>query len=90
MIEDFHCVNADDMNSALLANRMKQIKSSEKEMGDMCKEVEKYAEKKAIQAKTEGKIEEIKRLIKAGITTFAIIKESGLYTPEELDAISAP
>lgn len=98
LIEDFHCVNADDMNSALLANRMKQIKSSEKEMGDMCKEVEKYAEKyaekKASQAKTEGKIEgkieEIKRLINAGITTLAIIKESGLYTPEELDAISAP
>lgn len=86
------------MNSALLANRMKQIKSSEKEMGDMCKEVEKYAEKyaekKASQAKTEGKIEgkieEIKRLINAGITTLAIIKESGLYTPEELDAISTP
>ena len=98
LIEDFRCVNADDMNSTLLANRMKQIKSSEKEMDDMCKEVEKYAEKyaekKVIQAKTEGKmegkIEEIKRLIKAGITTLAVIKKSGLYTPEELDAISAP
>ena len=90
LIEDFRCVNADDMKSAVLAARMRQIKNSEEEMNGMCKEVEKYAEKKAIQAKTEGKIEEIKRLINAGITTLAIIKESGLYTPEELDAISAP
>lgn len=60
LIEDFRCANADNMKSAVLAARMRQIKNSEEEMNGMCKEVEKYAEKKAIEAKTEDVIEMLK------------------------------
>lgn len=37
-----------------------------------------------------GKIQEVKKLIKAGLTTLAAIKESGLYSNEEMQAIAAP
>lgn len=70
------------------ANRqaMDKIREEEPDMGDYFKELFKDdLEKK----RNEGKIEEVKRLIKAGITTLAVIKESGLYTPEEIAAISA-
>ena len=60
LIEDFRCANADNMKSAVLAARMRQIKNSEEEMNGMCKEVEKYAEKKAIEAKTDDVIEMLK------------------------------
>lgn len=63
-----------------------EIREEEPDMGDYFKELFKDdLEKK----RNEGKIEEVKRLIKAGITTLAVIKESGLYTPEEIAAISA-
>lgn len=65
---------------------MDKIREEEPDMGDYFKELFKDdLEKK----RNEGKIEEVKRLIKAGITTLAVIKESGLYTPEEIAAISA-
>lgn len=42
------------------------------------------------KSKAEGKIEEVKKLIKAGLTTLADIENSGLYTSDELKAIAAP
>ena len=42
-----------------------------------------------LQAKKEGKIETIKDQIKAGLLTLAAIKASGLYTEQEIAAISA-
>lgn len=71
------------------ANRksMDMIREEEPDMGNYFKELFKEdLEKKW----NEGKIDDVRNLIKAGITTLAIIKESGLYTPEELEAISAP
>lgn len=63
LIEDFHCANADDMNSKILADRMKQIKGSKEEMSNMCKEVEKFAEKKAREAAREATENEATRNI---------------------------
>lgn len=40
-------------------------------------------------SKEEGRIEEVKKLIKAGITNLATIKASGIYTPNEIAAIAA-
>ena len=42
------------------------------------------------KSKAEGKIEEVKKLIKEGLTTLADIENSGLYTSDELKAIAAP
>ncbi len=43
-----------------------------------------------IEGRSEGKIEAIKDQIKAGLLTLAAIKASGLYTEQEIAAISAP
>ena len=54
---------------------------------------EKKAEGEALgEAKGEakGKINTVKSMIKAGLTTFAAVKSSGLYTEQELAAIAAP
>lgn len=75
------------------ANRksMDMIREEEPDMGNYFKELFKEGlEKKWNDGRLEGKIDDVRNLIKAGITTLAIIKESGLYTPEELEAISAP
>ena len=42
------------------------------------------------EGKLEGKIEALKDQIKAGLLTLAAIKASGLYTEQEIAAISAP
>lgn len=51
LIDDFHCVNPDDMDSQLLADRMRQIKNSEEEMSNMCKAMEEYAAEKLAEEK---------------------------------------
>ncbi len=42
------------------------------------------------EGRNEGRIEAIKDQIKAGLLTLAAIKASGLYTEQEIAAISAP
>ena len=37
---DFHCKNADDMYSEILARRVRQLKESKEEVNDMCKEMD--------------------------------------------------
>ena len=40
LMHDFHCKNADDMYSEILARRVRQLKESEEEVDDMCKEMD--------------------------------------------------
>lgn len=63
LIEDFHCAEADDMNSKVLADRMEQIKNSEEEMNNMCKEVERYANKKIEEVTFKNRYESVKNLM---------------------------
>ena len=50
---------------------------------------EKKAEGEA-KGEAKGKINTVKNMIKAGLTTFAAVKSSGLYTEQELAAIAEP
>lgn len=50
---------------------------------------EKKAEGEAL-GEAKGKINTAKSMIKAGLTTLAAVKSSGLYTEQELAAIAAP
>lgn len=65
---------------------LQMVKEFEEKVNEMCNLGEGLVEK----SKAEGKIEEIKRLIKAEITTLDVIKQSGLYTADELKAIATP
>ena len=40
LMHDFHCKDADDMYSEILARRVRQLKESKKEVDDMCKEMD--------------------------------------------------
>ena len=40
LMHDFHCKNADDMYSEILARRVRQLKESKEEVDDMCKEMD--------------------------------------------------
>ena len=86
LIEDFRCSNANDMTSQILAARMKQIKNSEEEMTNMCKEVEKYAANKVAEAKMEEKIENVIGMIKEGLGIDLIARVSRL-TVDQVTAI---
>ena len=86
LIEDFRCSNANDMTSQILATRMKQIKNSEEEMTNMCKEVEKYAANKVAEAKMGEKIENVIGMIKEGLGIDLIARVSRL-TVDQVTAI---
>ncbi len=49
-----------------------------------------YGEEKKAEGEAKGRINNVKTMIKAGLTTFAAVKSSGLYTEQELAAIAAP
>ena len=40
LMHDFHCKDADDMYSEILARRVRQLKQSKEEVDDMCKEMD--------------------------------------------------
>ena len=40
LMHDFHCKDADDMYSEILARRVRQLKESKEEVDDMCKEMD--------------------------------------------------
>ena len=66
LMHDFHCKDADDMYSEILARRVRQLKQSKEEVDDMCKEMDDiYKEGQKIgEARGEARGEE--RGIKIG------------------------
>ena len=64
LIADFHCKNSQEMTAAILAQRMKYLKSDCDEVNKMCKSVEEYANKKAAEVLLRGTINNIKNLMK--------------------------
>ena len=74
--------------------RKKLFKTTEGGVSQMCEIIERNrreaAAEAAAKAKIEGKIENVRNMIKAGLTNLAAVKASGLYTKQELAAIAAP
>lgn len=85
LIQDFKSRRADDMKSSVLAARMRLLKETEEGVSRMCEIMEEYGKKREF----EGKIQTVREMIKAGLTTLSAVKESGLYTDKEIAAISA-
>ena len=54
---DFNCRDANKMHYDVLKKRVSQLKNSEEGRRIMCKAVEEYAERRAAEAKAEGKRE---------------------------------
>lgn len=71
LMHDFHCKNADEMYSSILADRVRSIKETQKGVDDMCKEMEKIyiegMEKGIEQGRREEKSENARSLFKMGI-----------------------
>ena len=62
LMHDFNCTSADDMNFALMAERMKHLKENPKEVSEMCKAIEDMR----IQERKETMIEIALRMLKTG------------------------
>ena len=53
----------------------------------MCEIIERNRREAAAEGRIEGRIENVRTMIKAGLTNLAAVKASGLYTQQELAAI---
>lgn len=92
LMQDFNQPDPNKIHAKLIADRMKYLKSTDKEVTEMCKLVEeyskKYAEKKVAEAEKRAKINSLKELIAAHLISFDALQASGKYTADELAAIS--
>ena len=61
-MHDFHCRNADDMTSKILAERMRQIKETSKGVEEMCKEMEQIYNNGIEKGIEEGKMKKAKEM----------------------------
>ena len=62
LMHDFHCRNADDMTSKILAERMRQIKETSKGVEEMCKEMEQIYNNGIEKGIEEGKMKKAKEM----------------------------
>ena len=76
LMQDFHCKNADEMHSGILAERMRALKETQEGVGMMCREMEKIFE----EGKEEG--------IKAGEKKKAIEIAKGLLDILSIEIIA--
>lgn len=57
LMHDFHCKNADEMHSKILADRVRTLKETEKGVDNMCRELEKLCSDSKEEGRIEGRIE---------------------------------
>ena len=91
LMHDFNCRDTADMHFDVLKKRVSQFKDSEEGRRIMCKAVEEYAERRAVESERKGKVEGIaegkrenmlataKRMLKDGILALKdVARYSGL------------
>ena len=76
LMHDFHCKNADEMYSSILADRVRNMKETQKGVDDMCREMEKIYEEgmeKGMEKGMERKAREtVQNLSQMGLSVEAI------------------
>lgn len=82
LMHDFHCKNADDMYSKVLADRVRALKETPKGVDNMCRELEKiYSEGRAegrVEGRAEGVTEGIVSSIKSLMETLGLSIEAAM------------
>ena len=81
LMHDFSCKKADDMNSSVLANKVRQLKETEAGVSQMCRAVEELIENE--------KIEEILKMLREGVITEENLSKYSGITPKQLEKILA-
>ena len=84
LIHDFKCRSADDMYTASLADRMREIKEQQKEVDEMCAVLEEVRN----ETRAEEKRESAERLIKQGKLSLEDIAEGTGLTLSEVQEIA--
>ena len=74
LMHDFHCKNADEMHSQLLASRVRALKETKEGVDNMCREMEKLCS----DSKEEGRIEGIVSSLKNLMTTLSLSAEAAM------------
>ena len=95
-MHDFHCRNAADMHSTVLAGRVRELKETQKGVSYMCSELRKLREEGRVEGLAEGleKGEHSRavviagRLLGAGMDHAEVAEYTGLSL-EEVDRLSA-
>lgn len=68
LMHDFHCKNADEMYSSILADRVRNIKETQKGVDDMCQEMEKIYNEGIEKGRRAEKSENARSLFKMGLS----------------------
>ena len=92
LMHDFHCENADDMYSKVLADRVRSLKETPEEVDTMCRELEKIYLDGQAEGLEKGRVEGITEGIKK--TTLSSIKNLtetlGLSAEAAMTALRVP
>lgn len=92
-MHDFNCTKADDMNSALMAERTRYLKENPKGVNEMCKIMENMREESLKQGIKQGIKEGMKeaalRMLAAGKYAIEEIANISGLSPEEVSQLKA-
>ena len=61
LMHDFHCRDAAEMYSPILAKRVQKLKETPEDVGKMCQEMQKIKEDGLREGREEGRLEVIKK-----------------------------
>ena len=87
LMEDFFCINPDDMHNEKLVQRAKYLKFNEGGVTEMCELMEELAREEAKKAAYEKTVEIAKGFLEDGISVDIVAKNTKLPR-EEVEAIA--
>lgn len=88
LMHDFHCKNADDMYSKVLADRVRTLKETPKGVDNMCRELEKIYVEGQAEGRAEGRAEGIVKATLANIQN--LMETLGLSLEAAMAALKIP
>ena len=87
-MHDLHCKNADEMYSEILAQRVSELKETEKGIESMCEEMEKIYKEGETRGEARGELKERKKNTKALFQKGMSVKEIAEIFNEKEDIVN--
>ena len=88
LMHDLHCKNADEMYSEILAQRVSELKETEKGIESMCEEMEKIYKEGETRGEARGELKERKKNTKALFQKGMSVKEIAEIFNEKEDIVN--
>ena len=87
LMHDFNCTNAGNMHYGKLATRVQYFKETEKGATKMCREIEKFANKRFVEGEAKGKADIIFNLMKNANMNFEEATQMAGCSEEDASAL---